>query len=152
MIISNDTLINGIDENVVLKLVSDGITDPTIVYERINKFEKYEFSKETSFKKSYKKIFHDINFKKSNKWCKLVKSKYHDDNECIVHKRNSEQKINNVKNYSLPFIFANLNLYNPLKILIDSGAEKLFINYNIIKRSNFKIDKTSIISIKRPRV
>ncbi|KAG0438504.1 hypothetical protein DMUE_3046 [Dictyocoela muelleri] len=49
------------------------------------------------------------------------------------------KKINNIENYFLPFIYEKFNMYNSLKILIDSVSENSFINHDIIQNQILKL-------------
>ncbi|KAG0439588.1 hypothetical protein DMUE_2327 [Dictyocoela muelleri] len=136
--ITNETFINGIDEKVLLKIIADGITEPEKIFERINEVEKFILSRTNTNIHKEKFPVQKINSKYNKKWCKFHQSKTHNDDECLVQK-NSKNKINNIKNYLLPFIYAKSPLSRNIKILIESGASSSFINANLIEEKLKKI-------------
>ncbi|KAG0435475.1 Retrovirus-related Pol polyprotein from transposon 17.6, partial [Dictyocoela muelleri] len=142
--IKNEALISVIDENVLLKLALDGITEPDKVYERINDFEKFLLSKIKDIKSMNK-----IEQKKvKNKWCDLHKSKSHSNDQCLVQKKDAKNKINHINDYTLLYIFINSLFSKYTKVLIDSGASKSFINFDIINKKGISFSKESKINIK----
>ncbi|KAG0434068.1 Retrovirus-related Pol polyprotein from transposon opus [Dictyocoela muelleri] len=94
------------------------------------------------------------------KWCRLYKSKNHDDTECIAHKNSdskslshdSKYKINNVEKYTISYLFVNQNSNKPLKILLDSGASLSFINPDICNYLKFNIHKCESFFVKLANV
>ncbi|KAG0436863.1 UBA domain-containing protein Mud1 [Dictyocoela muelleri] len=155
---TNEALINGLPDDLLLKYSELGIYDAEKIIERISETEKLILALEESKKSS----INNIELSESNtepikrKWCRFHKSKTHDDKDCIAQKSNQTKikngkekpKINNIKLYTLPYIFFNLLDGHIVKALVDSGASFSFINSNICRKLNLFPSKCKPITIK----
>lgn len=130
------------EEKIILKFIEDGITDPDIIYNRINEPEKYVSTKSESNIINYHKEESKSSFKKNYKWCKYHKVRTHNDSECMAQKNKKPDinSINTVSEYHLPYIFIKFKSNNLIKILLDSGACQSFISSDLIDKEDWKID------------
>ncbi|KAG0441269.1 hypothetical protein DMUE_1174 [Dictyocoela muelleri] len=138
--ITNDTILNGLNEDIHLKFISEGLSDIDLIFRRIMETKKFICIKFNNHSENFKQIENKNIFKIRNKACKFHRVKSHDDNEFITQKKERKFKdsINNVSNYRLHFIYINLNSKSIIKALIDSGVAKSFIKKKLLSEYQVK--------------
>ncbi|KAG0435282.1 Transposon Tf2-6 polyprotein, partial [Dictyocoela muelleri] len=131
-----DTFLKGINEDIHLKFISDGICDVENIFNRIMETEKFIYGNPIYSQGINVKKENKFRIKPKNKWCRLHRVKSHDDKECLAQKKNfkSNESLNNIYNYLLPFIYVNFNKDTVIKVLIDSGATKSFIKSKLLSK------------------
>ncbi|KAG0439232.1 hypothetical protein DMUE_2578 [Dictyocoela muelleri] len=96
----------GIEDSILTKFISEGITDFDKIYERMVDNENFIISKHVNNEKGNPKNKVRNLANNEKKWCRYHKVNTHNNNECLVQKKvKGEEKINKLSDYSLPYIF-----------------------------------------------
>ncbi|KAG0435671.1 hypothetical protein DMUE_4605, partial [Dictyocoela muelleri] len=117
--ITNDTILNGLNEDILLKFISEGVLDVESIFRRIMETEKFICEKPNNHSENFERKVNKNSLKIKNKWCNYHRVKSHNDKECLTQKKKKyNDSLNNVSNFSLPFIYINLNSKSIIKALI----------------------------------
>ncbi|KAG0436291.1 hypothetical protein DMUE_4294 [Dictyocoela muelleri] len=106
--IHDDSFLCGIENLILTKFISDGISDAMTVFERIFKTEKFIISKIP--KKNEKHTRHEFpkQHNTSKRYCLLHKTRTHSNEECLTQGKNHEKAKKKFSNYVLPYIYMYL--------------------------------------------
>ncbi|KAG0433575.1 hypothetical protein DMUE_5402 [Dictyocoela muelleri] len=147
--LTEETFMFGIEDAILTKFISEGITDFDKIYERMVETENFIISKHVNNEKGNPKNKVGNLANNEKKWCRYHKVNTHNNNECLVqNKVKVKEKINKISDYSLPYIFIKSTNQNTLKLLIDSGSTSSFINHNTLEEEKWPISYTEPIEIK----